>query len=131
MKKLLTLSRIHVKNPMLKVFANLSLFLFLLSIGCANNEPERTDNSGSCTHSVLSGNYSQSDCTGTSSNLQLKSYCQDVSDVSYCKTYTSCNNGFYYNDLQLSNKGKSCVANGYPLACTGGTYKVSSLSNCP
>lgn len=103
----------------------------VLFVCCVNQQEDKVDNSGSCTHSQLTGYYSNSNCTGTFSSSQLKSYCHDTTDTATCKTYTSCNSGFYYNDVQLAAKGKACAANGYPLACAGGTYKVSNLSNCP
>lgn len=100
-------------------------------LSCATTEDEKEDKSGSCTHSQLSGNYTNANCTGTLSGGVFKNYCNDTTNIDTCKTYTSCNNGFHYSDSQVGIKGKSCAANGYPLACTGGFNKAATLTNCP
>jgi hypothetical protein len=108
-----------------------TICMLVLLIGCATQEEKPVDKSGSCSHARFTAYYAASNCTGSISNTQLKSYCTEASDYENCKTYTSCSNGFYYSDAQVGIQGKSCAANGYPLACSGGLNKVSDLTNCP
>ena len=108
--------------------------LFALSVftGCASNEESKTiDTIGSCTHLQSSVSYSGSACTGATVYSKSYTYCTETTDTSTCKTYTSCSNGFYYSDLQSPNTNKGCTAAGFPLACSGGSKKVSSLDQCP